>query len=136
MNQEIVWALLALGLLTLCLLAWMALVLARSRSGTADAELQRKDLQDLRNQLQAGHERLERELRREITESSQGARQELSQNLATVEQKPVAEGFLRVNAGAVVGHQADHRFYTVFRRPFRHTQGYLRQRHAGSDDER
>ncbi|MFZ2329100.1 MAG: DNA recombination protein RmuC, partial [Rhodoferax sp.] len=71
-NQEIVWLLLALGVLTLCLLVWVAMGLARARGNAVDAEQQRKDLQDLRAQLQAGHERLERELRREISESSQG----------------------------------------------------------------
>ena len=91
-NQEIVWALLAMGLVTLCLLAWVALGLARARKGAVDAEQQRKDLQDLRAQLQAGNERLERELRREIAESSQGARQELSQNLATFQQTLTQQG--------------------------------------------
>ncbi len=91
-NQEIVWALLAMGLVTLCLLAWVALGLARARKGAVDAEQQRKDLQDLRGQLQAGNERLERELRREIAESSQGARQELSQNLATFQQTLTQQG--------------------------------------------
>ena len=92
MNDGLVWGLLALGVLTLCLVAWMAVGLARARNSAVDAELQRKELQDLRAQLQTGHERLERELRREIAESSQGARQELSQNLATFQQTLTQQG--------------------------------------------
>jgi DNA recombination protein RmuC len=91
-NQEIVWALLALGVLTLGLLAWIAAGMARLRGNTVDAQQQRKDLQELRAQLQVGHERLERELRREIAESSQRARQELSQNLATFQQTLTQQG--------------------------------------------
>jgi DNA recombination protein RmuC len=91
-NDGTVWALLALGLMTLCLVAWVAVGLARVRNGALDAELQRKELQDLSVQLQSGHARLERELRREIAESSQGARQELTQNLATFQQTLTQQG--------------------------------------------
>jgi len=87
-----VWALLALGVLSLCLLAWVAAGMVRLRGNAGAAEQQRKDVQDLRTQLQAGHERLERELRREIAESSQGARQELTQNLATFQQTLTQQG--------------------------------------------
>jgi DNA recombination protein RmuC len=87
-----VWALLALSLVTLVLVAWMGLAQARARNGAVDAELQRKELQDLRAQLQTGNERLERELRREIAQSSQGARQELTQNLATFQQTLTQQG--------------------------------------------
>ncbi len=86
MNEWMVWLLLAIGLLTLGLLAWMGLALLRLRGNDVDAQLQRKELQDLRGLLQASSERLERELRREISESSQGARRELTQNLATFQQ--------------------------------------------------
>ena len=91
-NDGMVWALLALSLVTLLLVIWVGLVLARGRNSAVDAELQRKELQDLRVQLQSGHERLERELRREIAESSQGARQELTQNLATFQQTLTQQG--------------------------------------------
>jgi DNA recombination protein RmuC len=91
-NDGMVWALLALSLVTLLLVIWVGLVLARGRNSAVDAELQRKELQDLRVQLQLGHERLERELRREIAESSQGARQELTQNLATFQQTLTQQG--------------------------------------------
>ena len=46
-------------LLALGLLAWVAAGMARLRGNAIDAEQQRKDLQDLRAQLQVGHERLE-----------------------------------------------------------------------------
>ena len=99
MNDGLVWALLALALLTLVTLAvaaWTALALGRLRAdgeqASLDAQLQRKELQDLRLLLQSSSERLERELRREIAESSQGARQELSQNLATFQQLLTQQG--------------------------------------------
>ena len=87
-----VWALLALSLVTLVLVAWIGMAQVRARNGAVDAELQRKELQDLRAQLQTGNERLERELRREIAQSSQGARQELTQNLATFQQTLTQQG--------------------------------------------
>jgi DNA recombination protein RmuC len=89
-NAGLVWALIALAFATLLVAAWTALALGRLRAGGAqaglDAQLQRKELQDLRALLQSSNERLERELRREIAESSQGARRELTQNLATFQQ--------------------------------------------------
>jgi len=91
-NAWMAWALLALGLLTLGLLAWVGVALARLRGSDVEVQLQRKELQDLRALLQSGHERLERELRREISESSQGARQELTQNLATFQQTLTQQG--------------------------------------------
>jgi DNA recombination protein RmuC len=95
-NDGLVWALLALTLVTLLVAAWTAFALGRPRPGDAqaglDAQLQRKELQDLRALLQTGNERMERELRREIAESSQGARQELSQNLATFQQSLTQQG--------------------------------------------
>lgn len=86
-----VWPLLGLALVNLLAVVW----LARSRQSSADdldVQLQRKEVQDLRIQLQAATERLERELRTEITESSRGGRQELSQNLATFQQTLVQQG--------------------------------------------
>jgi DNA recombination protein RmuC len=91
-NEGLIWTLLALGLLTFCLVVWVAVGLARARFSAVDAELQRKELQDLRAQLQTGNERLERELRREIAQSSQGARQELGQSLATFQQTLTQQG--------------------------------------------
>ena len=92
MTDGLAWAQLALGFLTLGLVAWGGLALARVRSSALDAELQRKELLELRAQVQAGNERLERELRREIAESSQRARQDLSQNLATFQQTLIQQG--------------------------------------------
>jgi DNA recombination protein RmuC len=91
-TDGLAWAQLALGFLTLGLVAWGGLALARVRSSALDAELQRKELLELRAQVQAGNERLERELRREIAESSQRARQDLSQNLATFQQTLIQQG--------------------------------------------
>jgi DNA recombination protein RmuC len=95
-NDGLVWALLALTLVTLLVAAWTALALGRLRAGDTqaalDAQLQRTELQDLRTLLQSSNERLERELRREIAESSQGARQELTQNLATFQQSLTQQG--------------------------------------------
>nr|WP_295783816.1 DNA recombination protein RmuC [Rhodoferax sp.] len=96
MNEGLVWVLLALTLVTLVVAAWTAFALGRPRAGDAqaglDAQLQRKELQDLRALQQSGNERLERELRREIAESSQAARRELSQNLATFQQLLTQQG--------------------------------------------
>ena len=86
-----VWALLVVGLVNLLALVWLARS-ARSAGDDLDVQMQRKDLQDLRAQLQTATERLERELRHEITESSRGSRQELTQNLATFQQALVQQG--------------------------------------------
>jgi DNA recombination protein RmuC len=91
---------LALGLLNLIALIW----LAHSQRGNGDdleqqrfqqqqlqQQAQLKELQDLRAQLHTATERLERELRTEITESSRGGRQELTQSLATFQQTLVQQ---------------------------------------------
>ena len=96
-----VWIVLGLGLLNLMALVWLA---RTQRSNGDDVEqeqrlqqqqlqqqAQLKELQDLRAQLQTATERLERELRTEITESSRGGRQELTQNLATFQQTLVQQ---------------------------------------------
>ena len=86
-----VWLVLALGLVNLLAIFWL---LRSANNGSDDLaqQLQRKELQDLRAQLQTATERLERELRTEITESSRGGRQELTQNLATFQQTLVQQG--------------------------------------------
>ncbi len=86
-----VWPLLGMALLNLLALVWLARS-QRDNGDDLDQQLQRKELQDLRAQLQAATERLERELRTEITESARGGRQELSQNLATFQQTLVQQG--------------------------------------------
>ena len=86
-----VWLLLALGLAHLFVLLWLVRS-SRDTGRDLDLQLQRKEVQDLRVQLQAATERLERELRHEITESSRGGRQELAHNLATFQQALVQQG--------------------------------------------
>ena len=83
LNSVLFWALLALGVLNLVLLA---LLLRREDAKPA----QTADL--LRAELQGGHERLARELRQEIAESARGTRLELAQNLATFQQTLVQQG--------------------------------------------
>ncbi|WP_240480768.1 DNA recombination protein RmuC [Curvibacter sp. PAE-UM] len=84
MNSVVFWALLVLGVLNLVLL--LALVLRREDTKSAQAgEL-------LRAELQAGSERLARDLRQEISESARSSRLELTQNLATFQQTLVQQG--------------------------------------------
>ena len=72
MNNELLGALaIGVGLINLAMLVWLLL---RRPADSGKAEI-----------LQAS-ERVERELRRQIDESSRGARQELTQNLATFQQ--------------------------------------------------
>ncbi len=85
MPDLLLWAVLALTLVNAAVLA-----LLLRKSGTTDAGAAAQ--QELRAVVQAGTERLERELRREITESSRGARQEATQNLATFQQTLTQQG--------------------------------------------
>lgn len=75
------WLLIALAALNLLLLA--VLLLRKPAAGGNDAA---------RAELLAASERTERELRREISESSRGARQELTHNLATFQEALVKQG--------------------------------------------
>ncbi len=75
------WLLMALAALNLVLLA--VLLLRRPPGNGNDAA---------RVELLGANERLERELRREISESSRGARQELAHNLATFQEALVKQG--------------------------------------------
>ena len=92
MNDWWIWTQLALSLVTLGLVVWGALALAQVRTAHGDTQLQHKELAAMREQLQASSERLERELRREIAESSMGARRESTQNLATFQQTLTQQG--------------------------------------------
>jgi DNA recombination protein RmuC len=74
------WILLALAALNLALLVWLAL--RRAPKNEDDGG---------RAELLAANERLERELRREISESSRGGRQELTQAFATFQQTVVQQ---------------------------------------------
>lgn len=78
MNDVVIWAILALGLLNGVLLFW--LILRRNDAGAAvDA-------------WQTGSERLERALRQEILDSGRSGRLELTQNLATFQQTLLKQG--------------------------------------------
>jgi DNA recombination protein RmuC len=69
--------------------ALLLLVLLRRPSGNNEAAVQalQQSLQSMHEKL----ERIERELRTEITESSRGGRQELTQNLAVFQQSQVQQ---------------------------------------------
>ena len=82
------WLLLALALGNLLGLVW----LVRKQTAQAQSQLALQELQQLRAAVQAGNERLERELRREVTESGRAARQEASQTLATFQQTLTQQG--------------------------------------------
>ncbi len=95
MTEFTTWLLIALGVVNALLLLWLALRQpndsAAQQAATAQAELQ-GTLGALNTAMLAGHERLERELRREISESSRGGRQELTQSFATFQQSLVQQG--------------------------------------------
>lgn len=91
MNEWLVWVLVVLAVVNLALVVWVGLGRGQG-GGDLQAQQQLKELQDLRSALQASSERLERELRREIAESSRGARQETTQNLATFQQTLTQQG--------------------------------------------
>jgi DNA recombination protein RmuC len=90
-NEWLVWVLVVLAVVNLALVVWVGLGRGQG-GGDLQAQQQLKELQDLRSVLQASSERLERELRREIAESSRGARQETTQNLATFQQTLTQQG--------------------------------------------
>ncbi len=75
------WLLIALAALNLLLLV---VLLLRKPANTGN--------EAARAELLAANERMERELRREISESSRGARQELTHNLATFQEALVKQG--------------------------------------------
>ena len=95
MNNWVLWAVLALGVVNGLGLVWLAL--RRTGNGAEQAAEQTKV--ELLAAVQASSltraqqfERLERELRREVSESSRSGRQELTQNLATFQQALVQQG--------------------------------------------
>ncbi|MBN9408022.1 MAG: DNA recombination protein RmuC [Burkholderiales bacterium] len=79
----LIWSLLALGAVNLVLLLWLAL--RRPVAGSSGTE-------PLAAQLVAGHDRIEREMRREIADSARATRQELAQSLVTFQQALVQQG--------------------------------------------
>ncbi|WP_394756577.1 DNA recombination protein RmuC [Rhodoferax sp.] len=93
MTELLLWAVLTLAVLHVGLLFWI--VRQRSRA-EEQAETDRRSQEVVQQALlalvSASSERLERELRREISESARGGRQELTQNLATFQQALVQQG--------------------------------------------
>lgn len=87
-NDVVLGLVLVLAVVNGLLLLW----LAWHRPGAQDALAAAQGKQELLLAMQGHTERLERELRREISESSRGARQELAHNLATFQQSMVQQG--------------------------------------------
>jgi len=97
--ELLIWCVLALGVVNLAVLIWVVL---RRDDGVAQAaqqeqEQEQEQEQVLRHQallarINGNSESLTRELRRDITESSREARQELTHNLATFQQTLVQQG--------------------------------------------
>ena len=91
MNNVLLWSVLALAGLSVLLTLWLALRRPDARA-TLAAEQGRAELLAALQASTERIERLERELRREISESARGGRQELTQNLATFQQALVQQG--------------------------------------------
>ena len=87
MTETLLWLILALAVVNVLVLLWLAFRRPDDKAAR-QAEQARVELAGL---LQSGNEKTERELRREITESSRGARQELGQSFATFQQTVVAQ---------------------------------------------
>jgi DNA recombination protein RmuC len=83
------WVLLGLGLVQLVFI-FMVLRLRSDKTNPHDPVLQAQR-QEVLNSIQNNSERLERELRREVTESARAGRQETAQNLATFQQTLVQQ---------------------------------------------
>ncbi|WP_296489522.1 DNA recombination protein RmuC [Rhodoferax sp.] len=93
MNELLLWAALAVVMLNVSLLIWVVLQRGNAQNRAETDRLSREAAQQaLMASVSASSERLERELRREISESARGGRQELTQNLATFQQALVAQG--------------------------------------------
>jgi DNA recombination protein RmuC len=92
-NELLLWAGLAFTLVNGVLLLW---VVVRRGAAESQAEADRLSRESARQELMAlvaaSSERMERELRREISESARSGRQELTQNLATFQQALVQQG--------------------------------------------
>ena len=89
MNEYGWWVLLGLGLVQLVFIL-MVLRLRSDKTNPHDPVLQAQR-QEVLNGIQNNSERLERELRREVTESARAGRQETAQNLATFQQTLVQQ---------------------------------------------
>ncbi|MFM2274785.1 MAG: hypothetical protein RL211_657 [Pseudomonadota bacterium] len=82
-----VWWVLVLGGVNVLLLLWLLL----RRPDNSQAQVAEQERAAMLTVVQTGTERLERELRREISESSRGGRQEMTQTLATFQQSLVQQ---------------------------------------------
>ncbi len=89
MNDYGWWVLLGLGLVQLVFI-FLVFRLRSDKSDPNDPVLQAQR-QEVLNSIQNNSERLERELRREVTESARAGRQETAQNLATFQQTLVQQ---------------------------------------------
>lgn len=87
MNDLVFWPLMLLVVLNVLMLVLLLL----RRPDTAAVQAAEQARGELLMALRTSTERLERELRHEITESSRGGRQELTQNLATFQQTLVQQ---------------------------------------------
>ncbi len=92
MTEWALWILLGLGLATLITLFWIALGLRGNGTSAIQRAEQETARQELLGLVRSSTERLERELRREISESQRAGRQELTQNLASFQQTLVQQG--------------------------------------------
>jgi DNA recombination protein RmuC len=86
------WLLLALVLVNSAVLLWLAARKPEGQDALAQQQQQDAAQRNLLAAIAANTQSLERALRQEITESSRGARQELSQNLATFQQTITRQG--------------------------------------------
>ncbi len=87
MPEALPWLALALAVVNFLLLVW--LILRRPNARTEQQAQQTRT--DLLTSLQTGNDRLEGELRREISDNSRGGRQELAQSFATFQQALVSQ---------------------------------------------
>ncbi len=83
----LVWILLAMAVLNILGLVW--LLIRRADKQATEATVNSKT--DILGAVTSSTERLERELRREITESSRGGRQELTQSFGTFQQALITQ---------------------------------------------
>jgi DNA recombination protein RmuC len=91
LNDGFLWVLLALAVLNGAALVWLARR-HPDRAGQLAAEQGRAELLAAVQASSGRIERLERELRREISDSARAGRQELTQNLATFQHSLVQQG--------------------------------------------
>jgi DNA recombination protein RmuC len=91
LNDLVVWLLVALGVVNVLVLLWFGLRKADTAANDAATRQADQTRIELLANLQTGNDKLERELRREISESSRGGRQELTQSFASFQQTVVQQ---------------------------------------------